>query len=108
VLASLAFAALGVAIGALAREVRAASLLAFALILPIAVLALIPSGTVSSGVFDVVRALDDVFPVRPALDALNATLTNTGDSFAGALAHLAGLTVLFGALARFGLRRASS
>ena len=36
--------ALGVAIGALAREVRAASLLAFLLSLPIAFLALVPSG----------------------------------------------------------------
>src|SRR6202022_3331526 len=40
---SLAFGALGVAIGALAREVRAASLLAFALSLPLAFLALVPS-----------------------------------------------------------------
>ena len=39
---ALAFGALGVAIGALAREVRAASLLAFLLSLPIAFLALVP------------------------------------------------------------------
>jgi ABC-2 type transport system permease protein len=103
--AALAFAALGVAIGALAREVRAASLLAFALILPIAVLALIPSGTVSAGVYDIVRVLDAVFPVRPALDALNAAITNGGDSVVGPLLHLLGLTVLFGVLARVGLRR---
>ena len=42
--AALAFGALGVAIGALAREVRAASLLAILLALPIAFLALVPSG----------------------------------------------------------------
>ena len=41
---ALAFGALGVAIGALAREVRAASLLAFLLTLPIAFLALVPAG----------------------------------------------------------------
>ena len=45
---ALAFAALGVAIGGLAREVRAASLLAFLLSLPIAFLALVPSGAVSA------------------------------------------------------------
>ena len=38
------FAALGVAIGGLAREVRAASLFAFLLSLPVAVIALVPSG----------------------------------------------------------------
>ena len=41
---ALAFGALGVAIGALAREVRAASLLAFLLSLPLAFLALVPVG----------------------------------------------------------------
>jgi hypothetical protein len=44
---ALAFAALGLAIGALAREVQAASLLAFMLSLPLAFLALVPSGAVS-------------------------------------------------------------
>jgi ABC-2 type transport system permease protein len=42
---ALAFGALGVAIGALAREVRAASLLAFLLSLPLAFLALVPAGS---------------------------------------------------------------
>jgi hypothetical protein len=46
---ALAFAALGVAIGSLAREVRAASLLAFPLTLPLAFLALVPNGAVSPG-----------------------------------------------------------
>ncbi len=46
---ALAFAALGVAIGALAREVRAASLLAFLLSLPLAFLALVPAGAVAAG-----------------------------------------------------------
>ena len=41
---ALGFAAMGVAIGGLAREVRAASLLAFLLALPIVFLALVPSG----------------------------------------------------------------
>ena len=46
---ALAFGALGVAIGALAREVRAASLLAFLLSLPLAFLALVPGGSVAGG-----------------------------------------------------------
>ena len=46
---ALGFAAMGVAIGGLAREVRAASLLAFLLALPIVFLALVPSGRVSPG-----------------------------------------------------------
>ena len=41
------FAAFGAAIGAAAREVRASSLLAFMVSLPIAFLSLVPSGTVS-------------------------------------------------------------
>ncbi len=46
---AVAFGALGVAIGALAREVRAASLLAFLLSLPLAFLALVPAGSVAVG-----------------------------------------------------------
>ena len=48
----LGFAAMGTAIGALAREVQAASLLAFALSLPVAFLALVPSGAVDETLFD--------------------------------------------------------
>src|SRR5256885_2033339 len=59
-----AFGALGVAFGALTREVRAASLLAFMASLPIAVLGLVPSGAVSNALYDVIRTLSAVFPVR--------------------------------------------
>ena len=45
--ASLAFGALGVAIGAVAREVSAASLMAFLVSLPIAFVALVPASAVS-------------------------------------------------------------
>ena len=61
---AVAFAALGVAIGGLAREVRAASLLAFLLSLPIAFLALVPSGAVSAGLYDVMRAVSARVPVQ--------------------------------------------
>ena len=57
----------GVAIGGLAREVRAASLLAFMLALPIASLALVPSGAVSAALYDAIRIVSGAFPFKPAL-----------------------------------------
>ena len=50
-----AWAAFGAAIGAATREVRASSLLAFMVSLPIAFLSLVPSGTVGPGLYDVLR-----------------------------------------------------
>ena len=55
---------------ALTREVRAASLLAFMLSLPIAFLALVPSGSVSAGLYDVIRVISALFPFKPTLEAL--------------------------------------
>jgi ABC-2 type transport system permease protein len=101
---ALAFAAMGLAIGAITRDVRAASLLAFMLSLPIAFLALVPSGSVSQTLYDVTSAISAVFPFKPTLDALNAALNDTG-GMAGALVHLAVLVAGYGALARVSLRR---
>jgi len=101
---AVAFAALGVALGALAREVRAASLLAFLLSLPIAFLALVPSGAVASGLYDVVRAVSAIFPFRATLQALDAGLDG-GGGLAAALAHLAALAVAYTALARLAVGR---
>jgi ABC-type multidrug transport system permease subunit len=103
-LGALAFAALGLAIGALTREVRAASLLAFMLCLPLAFLALVPSGAVAPALYDVIRAVSAAFPFKPALDALDAALNDAGD-LGGPLLHLAALALVFGALARVALRR---
>ncbi len=105
-LGGLAFAALGVAIGALAREVRAASLLSFLLSLPLAFLALVPAGAVAGGLYEAIRAISFVFPYKAALEALDAAV-NRGSSpgLAISLVHLLGLTVLFAVLARLGLRR---
>ncbi len=105
IFAALAFGALGVAIGGLAREVRAASLLAFLLSLPIAFLALVPSGSVSSALYDVIRVVSALFPFKPALQAMDNALNDTGQSFVGPLAHLAALTVAFIAVARLAMRR---
>jgi ABC-2 type transport system permease protein len=103
---ALAFGALGVAIGALAREVRAASLLAFLLSLPLAFLALVPAGAVAGGVYDVIRAVSLVFPYKAALQALDAAVNRSSPGLGLSLAHLLALTVLFAVLARLGLGRA--
>jgi len=101
---ALAFAAMGVAIGAVTREVRAASLLAFMVSLPIAFLALVPSGSVSGGLYDVTRALSALFPFRPTLDAMDAALNDSG-SMLGPLLHLLVLTLGFGLIGRLAIRR---
>jgi ABC-2 type transport system permease protein len=102
---ALAFGTLGVAIGALAREVRAASLLAFLLSLPLAFLALVPSGSVSSGFYDAIGAISFLFPFKASLEALDAAVNSASPSVGASVAHLAALTLLFGALARVGLRQ---
>jgi ABC-type transport system involved in cytochrome c biogenesis permease component len=102
---AVAFGALGVAIGALAREVRAASLLAFLLSLPLAFLALVPGGSVSGGFYDAIGAISFVFPFKAALQALDAAVNGAAPAIGLSLVHLAVLTCVFGALARVGLRR---
>jgi ABC-2 type transport system permease protein len=103
--AALAFGGLGVAIGALAREVRAASLLAFLLSLPLAFLALVPAGSVSGGFYDAIGAISFVFPFKASLQALDAAVNSASPSVGASVAHLAGLTLLFAVIARVGLRQ---
>jgi ABC-type transport system involved in cytochrome c biogenesis permease component len=100
-----AFGALGVAIGGLAREVRAASLLAFLLSLPIAFLALVAGGAVSAGLYDVIRAVSALFPFKPALEAMDAALNDADPGIGRPLAHLAILAAAYIAIARTALRR---
>jgi ABC-2 type transport system permease protein len=101
---AVAFAALGLAIGGLTRDVRAASLLAFMLCLPLAFLALVPSGAVAPTLYDLIRVVSAVFPFKPTLDALDAALNDAGE-LGGPLLHLAALTVGFGILGRLALQR---
>jgi ABC-2 type transport system permease protein len=104
--AGAAFGALGVAIGALAREVRAASLMAVGLSLPIAFLALVPSSAVSGTLHDLLRVVSDIFPFKPGLSAVNAALNGaTSPSLGISLLHCAILAVAYGALARLAVRR---
>jgi ABC-type multidrug transport system permease subunit len=102
-LGALAFGAMGVAIGGLAREVRAASLLALMLSLPIAFLALVPSGAVAPALYSVISVISGLFPFKPALDALDAAIS--GGAIGLPLLHLAALTLGFGGLARVALAR---
>jgi len=102
--AALAFAALGLAIGAVTREVRAASLLAFMLSLPLTFLALVPSGAVAPALYDLIRVVSALFPFKPALDALDSALNGAG-GLGVPLLHLTALFIAFGTLSRLAMRR---
>ena len=64
VLGGLAFGALGVAIGGVAREVSVASLMAFLVSLPIAFVALVPGDAVSGTLKSILDAISFVFPFK--------------------------------------------
>jgi ABC-2 type transport system permease protein len=98
-------AAAGAALGAAAREVRAVSLLAFMVTLPIAFLSLVPSGAIGGGLFDLVKIVTALFPFKPALQAMTAALDSAGSGIGMPLLHLAILIVAYGLLARLALRR---
>jgi len=100
---ALGFAALGVAIGAVTREVRASSLLAFLLSLPLAFLALVPSGSVSPALYDALNVVSGAFPFKPALRALEASIS--GGALALPLLHLLLLAAGYATVARLTLRR---
>lgn len=103
-----ALGAAGAALGAAAREVRAVSLLAFMLTLPIALLSLVPSGAVSAAAFDAIRYFTALFPFKPALEAITAALDEAGPGIGRPLLHLAALFLAYAALARLALRRFSA
>lgn len=102
---SAGFAAMGAAIGAAAPEVRASSLLAFMVSLPIAFLSLVPSGAVTGTVYDLIGIVTGLFPFAPAQDAMAAALDSAGPGLLGPVAHLAALTAAYVLLARLALRR---
>ncbi|MBV9838843.1 MAG: ABC transporter permease [Solirubrobacterales bacterium] len=101
----LAFGALGVAIGGLAREVSAASLMALLVSLPIAFVALIPASAVSGALKTVLDVVAFVFPFKPALQAVSNAFSGTSPGIGLPLLHLAVLTAVFACLARLALRR---
>ncbi len=99
------FAAFGAAIGGSAKEVRASSLLAFMVSLPIAFLSLVPSGTVSATAYDLIEVVRALFPFDPALDAMQGALDEAGPDMLLPLVHLAAIVAAYGVLARLALRR---
>jgi len=103
-----ALGAAGAALGAAAREVRAVSLLAFMISLPVALLSLVPSGAVGSTLYDAIKLVTALFPFKPALQAMTAALDSAGPGIGAPLLHLALLVVAYTAIARIALRRFAS
>ena len=105
VLGGLAFGALGVLLGAAARDVRTASLLGVLVLLPVAVIGLIPVGLASDSLYDVIRVVSSLFPFRAVLNGVDEALR--GEGIAERAGHLLLLAVAYGAVARLALRRFS-
>ncbi len=100
-----AFGALGVVIGAVAREVSVASLMALLLSLPIAFVALVPASAVSGTLASVLSVIAFVFPFKPALQAAGNAFSGAAPGIGWPLVHLAVLAVAFAAVARVAMRR---
>jgi hypothetical protein len=101
----LAFGALGVTIGGIAREVSAASLMALLVSLPVAFVALVPASAVSGGLKTVLDVVSFVFPFKPSLDAVSNAFSGTSPGIGWPLVHLLALTVAFALVGRLSLRR---
>jgi ABC-2 type transport system permease protein len=101
----LAFGAVGVAIGGLAREVSAASLMALLLSLPIAFVALVPASAVSGSLASALRVVAFLFPFKAALQAANNAFSGSAPGMGWPLVHLIVLTLVFALLARLALVR---
>jgi ABC-type multidrug transport system permease subunit len=104
-LGSVAFGALGVAIGAIAREVSAASLMAFLVSLPIAFVALVPASAVSGALKSILNVIAFLFPFKAALQAVSNAFSGTSPAIGLPLLHLAVLAAVFGGVAAVGMRR---
>lgn len=104
-LGALAFGALGVAIGAFAREVSGASLLALLVSLPVAFVALVPSTAVSGTVGSVLAGIAFIFPFKAALEAASNAFSGAPPGLGWPLLHLVVLALVFGTLARLAARR---
>jgi ABC-2 type transport system permease protein len=101
-LAGAAFGALGVLVGALAREARTATLVAFLAALPIVLVGLVPSGSVAAAGW-----VSEAFPFAHAVDLFADTLADPdpAGSVAVEAGWLAGLALAYGAAARMAVRR---
>ena len=101
ILSGLAFGALGVLAGALARETRTALLVALMVALPLLALALLPGVSAAA-------AISALVPFGPAFDAFQTLLvepTVSGGDLARTLGHLALLGAVFGVASALVVRR---
>lgn len=96
--------AFGVGLGALAREVRAASLLAILVSLPLAFVALVPQGALAGWLYNLIRGVSALFPFRPALTAIDGAL-NGASGLGLAVVHLLLITFGWALVGRLALRR---
>jgi ABC-2 type transport system permease protein len=78
---------------------------AFLLSLPIAFLALVPSGAVAAPCTNIIRAVSARVPVQPDARGAGPHAQRLGESVLGPLAHLVALALAYGAIARLALRR---
>jgi ABC-2 type transport system permease protein len=101
-LAGAALGALGALIGTLAREARTASLVALLVVMPIVFLGLVPREVVPSA-----GVASDALPFSHAVRFFSSALYDASPwgALAREAAWLAGLCVMFAALARLGVRR---
>lgn len=102
VLAGLALGCFGVLVGVLARDARTATLVALLLALPLMLIGLVPSGSVSG-----VGVVSDLFPFSHSVEFFDAVLGDadpTGPVLRAA-AWLVGLGLVYVAAARLGMRR---
>jgi len=97
-----------VAIGAIAREVSAASLMAFLVSLPIAFVALVPASAVSGALKSILDVIAFLFPFKAALQAASNAFSGASPGIGLPLLHLAVLAVVFGAIATLSMRRFAS
>jgi len=104
-LGGVAFGALGVTIGGIAREVSVASLMALLLALPIAFVALVPSSSVSGTLGSVLGVIAFLFPFKAALQAAGNAFAGSAPGIGWPLLHLAVLGLVFAVLARVAMRR---
>jgi len=102
VLAGAAFGAFGVLVGVVAREARAAVLVAFLVALPLVLVGLVPAGSVRT-----LSWISAAFPFGHAVEFFQSSLYDLAP-WRGVVdqgAWLLGLSAAFGALARAGVRR---
>src|SRR5690606_11996244 len=101
-LAGIAFAGLGVLLGAVLRDARAATLAAILLAVPVAVIALIPPATIGTTAAGLLDAISVLLPFDAARSLLDAAVAAEPDWAAGGrlLAQIAAYTAIAGALVR--------